>query len=83
MNQIELFTHLGNYLAIETVDSRGYFISHDIGNGIMGGMYYLHKDGSIQTGVGDGFWPTHKEAFDFWTESYHNVMNPVQTRIKL
>ena len=69
-------------------DNRGWYICNE-----NGGVHYLHNDGIIRNGVvdydgveGSGFWPTRKEATDFyqdWLVKYNDKMRAGgDTRLK-
>ena len=59
-----------NSYRIDTVDTRGYFITN---GGKYRGWYYLYEDGELYSGVVEGepvkaFWPTREAAQAFYSE---------------
>ena len=64
MDQQELRDKLIESVKINSVDSRGYYITERYGN------YYLYDSGQISSGVVDGegnaFWETEEEAWAFY-----------------
>ncbi len=66
--QESLISDLLDMHRVNSIDDRGYYIVN--GDGNCGGVYYLHNDGVIRSGVSspslDAFWPTEAEAWKFY-----------------